>query len=364
MGPRGNHFPNRLATLRRSVRTSTLPRSVANRRRGFTLVEMLVVVAVIVALLGLVAAVAPRFGERQRPSRGAGQLQSWLQIAKQRALRDQRPRGIRLAPVLNNANGFAYVTEVQYIEMPELFTGGQLWVPDPAVSASGVSNQFQFARLQGVELGDPLNPPFEAGDLLDPGEDFGIESDRMRRIVQINWVNATTCILALDRELRTVPADGNPTPPAPTERYRIIRKNRPIPGEPVLTFPKDVGIDISRGPAVSPTDSTPTFFRLFPPLSNTGGSSPFDIMFDPSGRVIGYESTLGNRICLWVRDIGADFPATTLPDGDNTLITIYTRNGQIAPHPVDPSGLNLNTALNTSLWRPFAFTQDGKSSGQ
>ena len=44
-------------------------------------------------------AVAPRFGERQRPSRGAGQLQSWLNLAKNRALRDQRPRGIRLPPV-------------------------------------------------------------------------------------------------------------------------------------------------------------------------------------------------------------------------------------------------------------------------
>src|SRR5438067_973411 len=76
--------------------------SVANRS-AFTLVEMLVVIAVIVALLSLVAAVAPRFGERQRPSRGAGQVQSWLNLAKQRALRDQRPRGIRLPSVPMNA---------------------------------------------------------------------------------------------------------------------------------------------------------------------------------------------------------------------------------------------------------------------
>lgn len=338
-------------------------------RTAFTLVEMLVVIAVIVALLGLVAAVAPRFGERQRPSRGAGQLQSWLQIAKQRALRDQRPRGIRLPAVSNPAwpVGVAYVAELQYIEMPEVFTGGQLWVPDPAVSATTptVSNQYQFVRLLGVELGDPLNPPFDIGDLLDPGEDFGIESDRMRRIVQINWASATSCIMALDRELRTIPPGTNPTPPAPTERYRIIRKNRPIPGEPLLTLPKDVGIDISRGPGVDPSNpySTPTFYRLFP-LVNTGGTGPFDIMFDPSGRVVGYPGDLENRICLWVRDISADFPGTTLPDGDNTLITIYTRNGAIVPHPVDSSGLILNTLGNTNNWRPFTFTQDGKSSGQ
>src|SRR5207248_9565455 len=125
--------------LRRGVRAPALLRSVASRsiaqRRAFTLVEMLVVIAVMVALLGLVAAVAPRFNERQRPSKGAGQLQSWLNLAKNRALRDQRPRGIRLPPLLNSPAEASYVTEVQFIELPEVFTGGTLWVPDYNVSA-------------------------------------------------------------------------------------------------------------------------------------------------------------------------------------------------------------------------------------
>src|SRR5262249_36637583 len=130
--------------------------------------------------------------------------------------------------------------------------------------------------------------------------DFGLEADRVRRIVQINWdPTGTGASLVLDRELRAVTNTGQPSQQAPTQSYRILRQNRPMPGEPVLNLPKDVGIDISRDIG----NPTPAWFRLYPPTANNGGPGPFDILFDPSGRVMGYESTLGSRICLWVRDI-------------------------------------------------------------
>jgi prepilin-type N-terminal cleavage/methylation domain-containing protein len=339
-------------------------------RRAFTLVELLVVIAVIVALLGLVAAVAPRFGERQRPSRGAMQLQSWLNLAKQRALRDQRPRGIRLPPLIGVPAEASYITEVQFIELPEIFTGGQLWVPDPRLSAVRPpvpANLYQFVYLEGVELGGPSNPPFDLYDILDPGVDagYGPETDRVRRIVKINWLTPTSCSIVLDRPLRDVPDVMHPPPPpAPTESYRILRKNRPMPGEPVLTLPKDVGIDVSRAATINPMTNLPDWYRLFPPTGNSLQPGPFDILFDPSGRVIGPESTLGSRICLWVRDISKDFGPTQMPDGDNTLITIYTRTGQISAHPIDPSGIpTTNPPYAPGQWNPFRFTQDARSSG-
>src|SRR5436190_21286635 len=88
-------------------------------RRGLTLVELLVVITIVVALFAILAAVAPHFSERQRATRGASQLQGWILIAKQRALRDNAPRGIRL-PVVTNAPPYAqYVTQLQYIEQPD-----------------------------------------------------------------------------------------------------------------------------------------------------------------------------------------------------------------------------------------------------
>jgi hypothetical protein len=51
---------------------------------------------------------------------------------------------------------------------------------------------------------------------------------------------------------------------------------------------------------------------------------------------------------------------TQMPPGDNTLITIYTRTGQVSAHPVDPTGLQLPPG---GVWNPFRFTQDARSSG-
>src|SRR3954471_2581474 len=91
-------------------------------RRGLTLIELLVVIAIIVVILALVAVVGPHFSERQRTTRGATQLQGWLMIAKQRALRDGAPRGIRL-PALTGSPPYAqYISQVQYIEQPDAYT--------------------------------------------------------------------------------------------------------------------------------------------------------------------------------------------------------------------------------------------------
>jgi hypothetical protein len=281
-------------------------------------------------------------------------------------------------------NSFAYVTELQYIELPEVFTGGQLWTP---YSNSSRADRYSYCLLVGVELAiDPTDPNSDRNTVR-PGDVLKVDSPdwdprRIRAVTPINndqrFPGQIIYLLTLDSDLGgpyPLNPPGQPVsqpqtrdypsqPPPPTEAYRILRGPRAMPGEPVLTLPKDVGIDISRGPSVDPSNPNgiPTFYRLFP-LGNTNGNGPFDILFDPSGRLIGPTSELGNRVCLWVRDISTELGPTQLPDGDNTLITIYARTGQVTAHPIDPSGLQLNTQSNTQLWNPFRFTQDAKSSG-
>src|SRR5437588_10342280 len=93
---------------------SRLDLRIVGRRRGFTLVEMLVVLALMLVLAALAVAFVPRMNERAKTPRGASQLQMWLLIARQWAKRDNIPTGIRLqagrlypvpnSPTLTNTN--------------------------------------------------------------------------------------------------------------------------------------------------------------------------------------------------------------------------------------------------------------------
>src|SRR5947207_2736284 len=105
------------------MRTCTLTRS--DRRPGFTLVEMLVVLALILFVTAIAVTFVPSMLERARATKGADQLQGWLLIAKQRALRDRLRTGIRIQPARlypTPANpNVAWRHDLQYIQQPEHF---------------------------------------------------------------------------------------------------------------------------------------------------------------------------------------------------------------------------------------------------
>src|SRR5437762_2587971 len=67
-----------------------------HRRRGFTLVELLVVMGVMMFLAAIAVYMLPRMQENVKVSRAAQLLQSWLLNAKQRAKSSQLPTGVRL----------------------------------------------------------------------------------------------------------------------------------------------------------------------------------------------------------------------------------------------------------------------------
>src|SRR5437016_4256976 len=95
-----------------------------DRRPAFTLIELIVVMSIMAVLAAMVVSVWSLNG-RNKAMSGASQIQNGLLVAKQRALRDQVPRGIRL--VLDSAPPpgiTAQASTFQFIEQPDNFTGG------------------------------------------------------------------------------------------------------------------------------------------------------------------------------------------------------------------------------------------------
>jgi type II secretory pathway pseudopilin PulG len=283
-------------------------------RASFTLIELMVAITIIIILAGLALALLPTANDHQKATQGASMLQGWLLIAKQRALRDQVPRGLRL--VIDPSNP-TIVTQCQYIEQPDPMSGGQA-LTNPAANA---------VTFTGVDLtGGFVNP----GDyLVQPGDFFETPINSGLPLHQITAVTGPQALTVLANPSNPLPA---PTLPSGNSSYQVVRAPRVATGDPTLNLPKDIAIDLGAGRSIITSDA-----RGF-----------YDIVFSPQGPVIGRGLTNG-RIILWVRDVSQDGLM-----GDQTLITVYSRTGLIAACPANPAN---------GYATPYTYTQDGRSSG-
>ncbi len=309
-------------------------------RWAFTLIEMLVVVALILILLTIAAAMFPRFAENQRIVKGADQISQTLLIAKQRALRDRKPTGIRFMVDQQNR-----VTELVYVQQLDDFAVGHYTQgaqnPDPV---NGYLCMFtaavDFTGGGASNLEAPDQAPVTAGD--------HIEFLGGGLVHEIWWVSNRS-------QLYIAPWSSRPpqvSAPLPTSgpNYRIIRQPRRISGERPLQLPQNIAIEGSLSQNVpmrrvyygNPAGYTPSN-----PDSRTNVKF-FEVLFEPGGRVAGKGTASGDNIILWVWDT----TKTTPQEGSPLLVSIHTRTGMIAVHPVNPPPGD-----------PYLFTKDGRSSG-
>jgi prepilin-type N-terminal cleavage/methylation domain-containing protein len=284
-------------------------------RGGYTLIELMIVLMIIVLIASIALAVLPGVNDQQKAQRGADQLTTWLLLAKQWALRDQAPRGVQLIPDPIHSG---IVTQIQYLEQPDdllpqgIPMGGNTLQTIPvSVQAGTNGNNSVVPSFGSFFSGTPLpNPaPVQVGDY------FQIQGGPVHLISGVTINNNAAVGLTL--------ASGLPNPIGPTTQYRIIRQPRPVLNEPILQFSPGVGIDFNGNPNANPPNSVN--------LSLNATSSQ-QIMFAPNGAVIG-SSAAADRIILFVRNYTLDSPF----DGGPTLITIYTKTGAIAAFPVDPT---------------------------
>jgi prepilin-type N-terminal cleavage/methylation domain-containing protein len=276
-------------------------RTHAKSRSGFTLVEMLVVIAIILMLAGLVIAFMPGVSARQQAERGSVIIKTVLNQMKQNARRDGKSAGIRL---INNG-GFSL--NPLFIQKPDDFGGG-------TVTGNGAN-----VTIVGADFS---NNPVAAGDSIEIG------GSGLPHLITAAGGGALTLASPLPNN---VPQ---------TAQYRVMRAPRLMAGEQPISLPQDVGIDMSLS-------------GVFQPGALTAGAAPTafgagaDILFSPSGQVVG-AFTGCDALVLWVRDVVVSTPVQAFP----VLVVIYGKTGYITAHPVDPSSGDY-----------YSFIRAAKSSG-
>jgi prepilin-type N-terminal cleavage/methylation domain-containing protein len=302
----------------------------ARRRAAFTLIELLVVITIIgiVATIGVVF--YPNFASRQNTANGVDRVTGALLISKQRARRDGVSTGVQLIidPATNTCN------QLQYIQQPDDFAVGRyygLTDPNNLVPANPPYRAF-FVLPTGVTLAGSVN----IGDSL---ELYG--GGQVRLIVgvgpnyldlqqPINNVGSATSVNGLPTitDVNFAAGDVN---------YRVIRQPVPISGEPVITLPDPVVIDLN---------TNANYANGTLPLTNV----PTYVLFLPSGAAINSPGSLPDNMFLWVRDFSVD-NTTDITAGYASIVAVSARTGFIAVHP-PAAGAD-----------PYLYARDGRSSG-
>ncbi len=293
--------------------------SVVRRRTGFTLTELLVVMAILTALAALTALTLPSFNLQARSSQGASDLQNWLLLARQTAVRDQAPRGVRI--YVDQTTLFA--SKAQYIEQPDDFNGGAL------VSSVGVNGNTnpdpQYLTLVGADptggFYDPNNTSDQTLYPVQNGDSIQLHNSGLMH--QIIGIAPDPNVNGAWQFKLYSPLGAVIT--SPQKNYKIVRRPR-LQGDEPMTMPNKIGIDLN-------TNST---YQKQPLSLNTVDSS-IDIMFSPTGTVMGFAGV--DKLYFWVRDIGFEDRFA----GNPTLIVVYVQSGLVAGYDLESPAPGVGT---------------------
>jgi prepilin-type N-terminal cleavage/methylation domain-containing protein len=296
-----------------------------NKRAGFTLIELMVVMALIAFLAALVMLIAPGVLNKDRARDAASQLQGALQNARMRAMRDGLPRGVRLIvdpanvqpnPTTNTSPFFVQSASYQYLEVPPwlIFT-------NPTVTGGNVPY---------LQISDTISPSqqtingtvYPAGSITTRTCTIGnLTQNQYNLLSQIVAASVSTPYAAPSLGLPTInfwttivpgsftAGTQGPTvwscsivlfvyPDGPlgaasnwmTYQFGIYSVPRPLLGEAVVQLPLNTSVDLSNG------CSQPSFSAV----NGIVGVNDYDILFAPSGQLM--SPTGVGQIFLWIRD--------------------------------------------------------------
>lgn len=312
-------------------------------RRAFTLIELLTVILIMLVIAALAAAILPTLSSKNRVANAANGVHSWLLQAKMRAKRDRLATGIRLFVDPNTPGS---VSSLQWIQQAESLTGVR-------------------AALQATPLGmgqwwvvqDDTNYDFTMGGLpqnqwsVHVGDYLALNDGGPMQILSVapGAVGITMIVKQGNGQINLQ------KPIEPTNFWTIYRRPYPLLGEPPLSMPKNVVLDTNlsgAGGAGFGSVLTPSPTGT---LTGTSYVAAYDILFSPSGQVVGQTGLLA----IWVRDESKIFnrgqsltPQIQAPGGtdDQALVGIRCTSGDVLVAEV-----NGQIGAGTPAYTPFYF---------
>jgi prepilin-type N-terminal cleavage/methylation domain-containing protein len=383
-------------------------KKIAVRRDAFTLVEMLVVIAIILALAALAAAFAPRVNDNQKMTRAVDNLEQWLLTAKMRAKRDGLATGLRFVSAPGDAPGT--YSQFQYIQQPEPLAGGYFNAAGPVggfilsagtgspggvgtvtfgnvdFSLGGLPPLDSFGRQQWlVQTGDYLEingggvysiwgvvvpPPGLPASTIVLG---GILTPTANPYFTNLWAPPTGMTVVNASGLTVFAPGGSTIPPglflwqsqyeqnlivAATSQtnYRIIRQPRVLIGEEPLTLPDNYAVDttlipqtIIPGNGVAPNPSI-FWSNVLPSMSGN-----LDILFSPTGAIVGSNASNG-MVFISVYDRTLESPDVNSFISRVGIIGVQTRTGFIGAY-------GASAGAGSPGYNPFLLAQGARESG-
>jgi type II secretory pathway pseudopilin PulG len=232
------------------------------RRRGFTMIELLVVMLIMITIVAVTAAAIKVNIDADRVRGAARSLQSYLLGARDRAIYAKQPRGVRL--ILNAANPRT-VSSVVLIQPTDPWNGQvKILQFNTALPWNSTTNPMTRVRLldnNHVPNWQQLNQRNLLVTESHPRIKIPANNRGVWYVVNAVDFNGTNQDLILTTEYR------NPNPLGVYETAQIELPPSVVPNEEPFQLPRNVVIDLdacSSNRSVAPGNKLPNSWKNFP----------------------------------------------------------------------------------------------------